>query len=125
MPDLETANSQTFVSSILSAGGDLRVLVAGEVILDRYLWGEVKRVSPEAPIPVLRVRRREDRPGNAAFVMSELRALGANVAALSVIGNDPNGQALRTILETDGIDTESLVVDPSRPTIVKERMMGY
>jgi len=125
MPESESTSSQTFVSSILSSARGLRVLVAGEVILDRYLWGEVKRVSPEAPIPVLRVRRREDRPGNAAFVMSELRALGANVAALSVIGNDHNGQTLRTILETEGIDTDSLLVDPSRPTIVKERMMGY
>ncbi|HXW85024.1 MAG TPA: hypothetical protein VEJ86_11500, partial [Candidatus Binataceae bacterium] len=53
----------------------LRVLVAGEAILDRYLWGDVARISPEAPIPVLRVTRREERPGNAGFVMANLRAL--------------------------------------------------
>ena len=52
----------------------LRILVAGEVILDRYLWGDVARISPEAPIPILQVRRREEKPGNAGFVMASLRA---------------------------------------------------
>jgi hypothetical protein len=55
----------------------LRILVAGEVVLDRYLWGEVERISPEAPIPVLRVTRHEERPGNAAFVCANLAAFGA------------------------------------------------
>ena len=64
----------------------LRVLVAGEVILDRYIWGDVSRISPEAPIPILRVQRREEKPGNAGFVMANLRALGADVSALSVVG---------------------------------------
>ena len=70
----------------------LRVLVAGEVILDRYLWGDVARISPEAPIPILRVQRREEKPGNAGFVMANLRALGADVSALSVVGADRNGR---------------------------------
>ena len=121
----ESRDSHTLTNSTLPEAGDRRVLVVGEVILDRYLWGEVKRVSPEAPIPVLRVRRREDRPGNAAFVMIELRALGASVVALSVIGNDLSARTLRKMLEAESIDTDSLLVDPSRPTIVKERMMGY
>src|SRR5512137_2899488 len=63
----------------------LRVLVAGEVILDRYIMGDVGRVSPEAPIPILQVTRIEERPGNAGFVMANLRALGAQVSALSVV----------------------------------------
>ena len=57
----------------------LRILVAGEVILDRYIMGDVARVSPEAPIPILQVSRIEERPGNAGFVMANLRALGAQV----------------------------------------------
>jgi D-beta-D-heptose 7-phosphate kinase / D-beta-D-heptose 1-phosphate adenosyltransferase len=102
----------------------LRVLVAGEVILDRYLWGDVSRISPEAPIPILRVERREEKPGNAGFVMANLRALGADVRALSVVGADRNGRMLREIFADLGIATRSVITDPDRPTIVKDRMLG-
>ena len=102
----------------------LRVLVAGEVILDRYIMGDVARVSPEAPIPILQVNRIEERPGNAGFVMANLRALGARVSALSVVGADRNGELLREMLGDLGIDTRSVLVDPDRPTILKERMLG-
>jgi D-beta-D-heptose 7-phosphate kinase/D-beta-D-heptose 1-phosphate adenosyltransferase len=102
----------------------LRVLVAGEVILDRYIWGDVARVSPEAPIPILQVHRTEERPGNAGFVMANLRALGAQVSALSVVGADRDGDLLREMFGDLGIDTRSILVDPDRPTIVKERMLG-
>ena len=102
----------------------LRVLVAGEVILDRYIMGDVARVSPEAPIPILQVNRIEERPGNAGFVMANLRALGARVSALSVVGADRNGELLREMFNDLGIDTRSVLVDPDRPTIVKERMLG-
>src|SRR5882757_7895815 len=102
----------------------LRVLVAGEVILDRYIWGDVARISPEAPIPILRVQRREEKPGNAGFVMANLRALGAEVSALSVVGADRNGRLLREIFADLGIGTRSILTDPDRPTIVKDRMLG-
>ena len=102
----------------------LRVLVAGEVILDRYIWGDVERISPEAPIPVLKAHRREERPGNAGFVMANLRALGARPGAISVVGADRDGQMLREMFRDLGIDTRALMVDPDRPTIVKERMLG-
>ena len=102
----------------------MRVLVAGEIILDRYLYGDVARVSPEAPIPILEVRHSEEKPGNAGFVMANLRALGAKVSALSVVGNDRAGQLMRGMLENLGIATDSILVDPERPTIVKERMLG-
>jgi D-beta-D-heptose 7-phosphate kinase / D-beta-D-heptose 1-phosphate adenosyltransferase len=104
--------------------GPIRVLVAGEIILDRYLWGDVSRISPEAPIPVLQVNRREERPGNAGFVMANLRALGANVSALSVVGDDHNGEVLRETFRKTGIETSSILIDRERPTIVKERMLG-
>jgi D-beta-D-heptose 7-phosphate kinase / D-beta-D-heptose 1-phosphate adenosyltransferase len=102
----------------------LRVLVAGEVILDRYIMGDVARISPEAPIPILQVNRIEERPGNAGFVMANLRALGARVSALSVVGADRNGELLCEMFGDLGIDTRSVLVDADRPTIVKERMLG-
>src|SRR6266851_3023344 len=88
----------------------LRIVVAGEVILDRYVWGDVERVSPEAPIPILRASRREEKPGNAGFVMANLRALGALPVALSVVGNDRNGRMLQQIFRDLGIDTRALLV---------------
>jgi D-beta-D-heptose 7-phosphate kinase/D-beta-D-heptose 1-phosphate adenosyltransferase len=102
----------------------LRVVVAGEVILDRYVWGDVRRISPEAPIPILKAHRREEKPGNAGFVMANLRALGARPSALSVVGGDRDGRMLREMFRDLGIDTRALVVDSDRPTIVKERMLG-
>src|SRR5579863_9036334 len=84
---------------------EIRVLVAGEIILDRYIWGDVSRISPEAPIPILRVQTRDEKPGNAGFVMANLRALGADVSALSVVGSDRNGSLLREICADLGIDT--------------------
>jgi len=102
----------------------VRILVAGEVVLDRYLWGEVSRISPEAPIPVLQVNRREERPGNAAFVGASLTAFGARASVLSVIGTDANGGVLNAMLTGLGVETGALVEDPARPTIVKERLLG-
>ena len=102
----------------------VRILVAGELVLDRYLWGEVSRISPEAPIPVMRVTRREEKLGNAGFVMANLRALGAEVAALGLVGAERNGQRLREILDGLGVRTRSVLEDDGRPTIVKERMLG-
>ncbi len=102
----------------------VRVLVAGEVILDRYLWGEVSRISPEAPIPVLRVTGREERPGNAGFVMANLRALGAEVSALTVVGDDRDGRLLREIFRALRIDNSGIVIDRDRPTTVKQRLLG-
>jgi D-beta-D-heptose 7-phosphate kinase / D-beta-D-heptose 1-phosphate adenosyltransferase len=112
------------LTKIFSLPRNLRLLVAGEVILDRYVSGEVERISPEAPIPVLKVRKREEKPGNAGFVMCGLKALGASATALSVVGADRAGELLRRKLNALEIETQSLIVDSSRPTTVKERFLG-
>ena len=97
---------------------------AGEVILDRYLYGDVSRISPEAPIPILRVTRREEKPGNAGFVMANLRALGAEVSAASVVGGDRDGQLLREIFGGLAISMRAMLTDSGRPTTVKSRLLG-
>ncbi len=101
-----------------------QILVAGEAVLDRYVLGETHRISPEAPIPVLHVRVYEERPGNAAFVCANLSSLGATPTLLSVIGADHAGGRLRKLLAEWGVRTDALVEDTSRPTILKERLMG-
>ncbi len=103
---------------------DIRILVVGELVLDKYIWGTVERISPEAPIPVVRMRRRETRPGNAAFVCATARSLGASVALVSVVGADVEGQGLRNVLKDLDISDDGIVEDPSRPTIVKERLLA-
>ena len=101
-----------------------RLLVVGEVVLDRYLWGTVERVSPEAPIPVLHLNRSEERLGNAAFVAASVRALGAEVHLLSVVGADVDGRKIGRFATELGIGCDSLLEVVDRPTIVKERLLG-
>ena len=100
-----------------------RVLVVGDVMLDRYLFGEVSRISPEAPVPVVRVVREEERPGGAANVARNAAALGAQVTLLSVIGADEVGERLRRLIVKEGINA-SLWKDVSLETTRKVRVIG-
>ena len=100
-----------------------RILVVGDVMLDRYWFGEVSRISPEAPVPVVKVERVEERPGGAANVARNCAALGARVALLSVVGVDEAGRALERLLAASNIDA-SLHEDPQLDTTVKLRVIG-
>jgi rfaE bifunctional protein kinase chain/domain len=100
-----------------------RVLVVGDVMLDRYWFGEVSRISPEAPVPVVKVERTEERPGGAANVARNAAALGARVALLSVVGEDEAGAVLARLLAAETIDA-SLHRDPALATTVKLRVIG-
>jgi len=101
-----------------------RVLVVGDYMLDRYLWGSVDRISPEAPIPVLRVDRRNLRPGGAGSVCACLAALGARPIPAGIVGEDTGAESLAELLEEIGADTAGLQADSSRPTTVKTRMIA-
>jgi len=100
-----------------------RVLVAGDVMLDRYWFGDVERISPEAPVPVVRVARTEERPGGAANVARNAAALGARTTLLSVVGEDEAGAAVERLVAADGV-IASLLHDPALPTTVKLRVIG-
>jgi D-beta-D-heptose 7-phosphate kinase / D-beta-D-heptose 1-phosphate adenosyltransferase len=102
----------------------VKILVVGEPVLDKYVWGTVERISPEAPVPVIRIRDREARPGNAAFVCASLRSLGASASLVSVIGADEEGLVLRQMLGRWDVCIDDVVEDTSRPTIVKQRLFG-
>lgn len=101
-----------------------RVLVVGDVMLDRYLSGTVDRISPEAPVPVLRERRRLALPGGAANVAAGIRALGAEARLVGAIGDDRAGRALSGALERRGIPADGLVSVPGRPTTTKIRLLA-
>ena len=100
-----------------------RVLIVGDVMLDRYWFGEVSRISPEAPVPVVKVERVEERPGGAANVARNVAALGARAMLLSVVGNDEAGRGLTRLLEAEGISC-SLHEDAQLSTTVKLRVIG-
>ncbi len=100
-----------------------RVLIVGDVMLDRYWFGEVSRISPEAPVPVVKVERTEERPGGAANVARNCAALGARTGLLSVVGADEAGQTLARLLATSNIDA-SLHEDAQLNTTVKLRVLG-
>lgn len=101
----------------------IRTLVVGDVMLDRYWFGSVDRISPEAPVPVLAVKGEETRAGGAANVAHNLVALGAKSNLLSVVGDDDAGRDINAILDSYGVTT-SLKVDESIKTIVKLRMVA-
>lgn len=101
----------------------VRLLVAGDVMLDRYWFGEVNRISPEAPVPVVRVEKCEERLGGAANVARNAAALGAQIGLLGIVGSDEAGNTVHRIVGEHGIDNY-LVLDPTLSTIVKLRVIG-
>src|SRR6266566_5737299 len=104
--------------------GQPRVLVVGDVMLDRYVWGDAARISQEAPVLLLQADRREERLGGAGSVATLLRALGAKVMLAGVVGPDHDGKRIGQMLTDLGVDQEGVLADPGRASTVKERYIG-
>jgi len=102
----------------------LKVVIIGDVMLDTYWWGQVDRISPEAPVPVVALQRKEHRVGGAANVALNTVALGAQTTIVSVIGSDTDGALLQSLFETEHIDTSYLLTHASRITTNKTRVMS-
>jgi len=101
-----------------------RVLLIGDLILDRYIYGDAERISPEAPVPVLRTVEKREAVGGAANVASCLRALGCEVACCGLVGTDRHATQLIGLLEELGADCSAVVSDADRPTTTKTRLVG-
>lgn len=112
------------IKNKVSAFKGARVLVVGDLILDEFLWGDVSRISPEAPVPVVWVRKESFMPGGASNVANNLRSLGANVFLAGVVGDDDRGAILKGELEQKGVNTAGIITDDSRPTILKTRVVA-
>jgi D-beta-D-heptose 7-phosphate kinase / D-beta-D-heptose 1-phosphate adenosyltransferase len=112
------------LDQLLSNVGKPRVLIVGDLILDRYVLGDVSRISPEAPIPVLAARGSDRRLGGAGNVAANLVAMQAEVDVLGIIGDDAAGRTLCELFGELGVETTGCVVDKKRPTIEKTRMMS-
>lgn len=114
----------TDLVQLVQALGTPRVLVLGDLMLDRYVWGNAERISQEAPVILLRADKREERLGGASSVATMLQALGAKTSVIGVVGTDADGFRARHILTDLNVDAEGVVADPDRPTSVKERYIG-
>jgi D-beta-D-heptose 7-phosphate kinase/D-beta-D-heptose 1-phosphate adenosyltransferase len=101
-----------------------RVLLVGDFMLDRYVFGDAERISPEAPVPVLRVLERQDRVGGAGSVALNALTLGAHVRCFGLLGKDPFGDRVERFLSEAGADTRGLLRVDDRPTITKTRLVG-
>jgi D-beta-D-heptose 7-phosphate kinase/D-beta-D-heptose 1-phosphate adenosyltransferase len=112
------------VSAVLEAARGRTVVVLGDLMLDEWIVGEANRISPEAPVPILRFTARRTAPGGAANVAMNLLRLGARVRVCGVVGDDEAGADLARELDEVGIDTSGLVVDATRPTTLKTRIVA-
>ena len=116
--------SYNSLDEIFNAFNNLKVLVIGDVMIDSYLWGKVERISPEAPVPILNVQKRESRLGGAANVALNIQALGAKPVLCSVIGNDLDGTSFLKLLDDNKLSREGIVLSEERITTIKHRVIS-
>ncbi len=112
------------LQTIFQQGRDRHVLVVGDLMIDRYLWGNVSRISPEAPVPIINIEDEEIRFGGAANVANNLIGLNAIPMVVGTIGDDPWGEAFRKMLRDKQLTSDGLVMDHARPTTIKTRVIG-
>jgi D-beta-D-heptose 7-phosphate kinase/D-beta-D-heptose 1-phosphate adenosyltransferase len=113
-------------AELLGKLGDRNIVVLGDVMLDEFIWGDVTRISPEAPVPVVDIRRESTHLGGAANVLANLVALGAKACVVGVVGDDFAGERIRSsVHDKSSLQTgDSLVIDKSRPTTIKTRIIA-
>jgi len=109
---------------VISSFKGKKILVVGDLMLDEYIWGEVERISPEAPVPIVRVKNETWVLGGAANVAHNISSLGGRAVIAGVIGDDSPGRKLSALLQKNGIDARGLVVDQIRPTVTKSRILA-
>lgn len=112
------------LEKILNSFTGRSIAILGDVMLDEFCWGKVARISPEAPVPVVQVKKETWRPGGAANVASNVVAMGAKAHIFGIVGDDGSGRRLSEELQASGISTEGLIVDSGRRTSVKTRILG-
>ncbi len=110
---------------LISSFKKARVLVIGDFILDQFVWGSVDRISPEAPVPVVHVKRESYMPGGSLNVANNIHSLGGIVYPCGIVGRDREGRMLLKVIRGAGIDAGGIVYDPDRPTSVKTRVIAH
>ncbi len=116
--------NQHLINRVFDTFPSLNALIIGDVMIDSYLFGSVERVSPEAPVPVVSVNKKENRLGGAANVALNIKALGATPILCCVVGNDTNADVFHELMEYNGLRTDAIYRDSSRPTTIKTRVIS-
>jgi len=127
-PGKATGGGQSAIrrlTSLLGRFSRVRVLVVGDLMLDRYIWGQVDRISPEAPVPVVRVTRASIQGGGAANVVANARALGGQVVACGVVGKDQAGRRLLGEISASGVSVAGVIASPTAITTSKPRIIAH
>ncbi|MFN6946737.1 MAG: bifunctional heptose 7-phosphate kinase/heptose 1-phosphate adenyltransferase [Cytophagaceae bacterium] len=124
MPGQTKIKTPTSLQEVFKAFEGLNVLIVGDVMIDSYLWGKVERISPEAPVPIVNVHKRDKRLGGAANVALNIQALGATPLLCSVIGNDLDGDNFLTLLNQNQLSTEGILRSEERVTTIKHRVIS-
>src|SRR5215210_8966055 len=119
--------TQQRADEVLRRASERSIIVYGDVMLDEFVWGDVTRISPEAPVPVVDIRRESVHLGGAANVLANVVALGAKACVVGVVGNDSAGERLRTSLkDASAVQTDDyLVIDEARPSTTKTRIIAH
>jgi rfaE bifunctional protein kinase chain/domain len=117
--------SKTRLESLFNRFSDRTIMVIGDLMLDRYLWGKVSRISPEAPVPIVEIESESSRLGGAANVSHNVLSLGAKAVPVGVIGDDAEGEILKQLFQEKGFPTEGILVDAERHTTVKTRVIAH
>lgn len=116
--------SEEELQKLFDRFSDVKALVVGDVMIDAYLWGKVERISPEAPVPVISVTKRENRLGGAANVALNVASMGATPIICAMVGADEKGEILRDLLDKRGMTKSGIVSSNERPTTVKSRIIS-
>jgi D-glycero-beta-D-manno-heptose-7-phosphate kinase len=125
MPTAPSLFDPATLRSVVDRFAGRKILVLGDLMLDRYVWGRVERISPEAPVPVVEIEKETFALGGAGNVAANLRALGAQPVLISVVGDDADGKVLCHALASRGVAPRRVITDPARPTTVKTRIIAH
>lgn len=112
------------IRKVFSSFNDKKVLLIGDSMIDQYIWGESNRISPEAPVPVVKINKQEIRLGGAANCALNIKSLGANPILCTVIGNDINGINFKKLMKDSNLSTDGIIIDNHRKTTVKTRVIS-
>jgi D-glycero-beta-D-manno-heptose-7-phosphate kinase len=116
--------NKTVIKKIFDQFNSMTIMVIGDVMIDAYMWGKVERISPEAPIPIVSVSKKENRPGGAANVALNIQSMGARPVLCSIIGSDPQGDLYLRLMREKKMETAGIMVRDDRTTTVKTRIIG-
>ncbi len=118
-------NNLARLKQVISKFDKSKVLVVGDLILDEFIWGNVSRISPEAPVPVVWVESENFMPGGASNVANNIRSLGGEVYLVGAVGDDARGEVLQGLLRKNGVHCDGIFVDKTRPTTQKTRVIAH